>query len=60
MTSPETHRQAAETALGEATRPVMSVEQSFRAAEIHALLAIEARLAQIVERDEHQHLVPSG
>jgi hypothetical protein len=49
MASPETHRQEVETALGEARRnPVMSAEQWFRAAEVHALLAIEARLAQIV------------
>ena len=52
MASPEMHRQAAEDALTEATRPVMSAEQWFRAAEVHALLAIEARLAQLVERGE--------
>jgi hypothetical protein len=51
MSSPEGHRQAAEAALSEGRRnPVMSAEQWFRAAEIHALLAIEARLAQIVDR----------
>jgi hypothetical protein len=49
MTSPEVHRQAAEAALSEARRnPVMSAEQWFRAAEVHALLAIEARLAQFL------------
>ncbi len=45
-----THREEAEAALIEARRnPVMSAEQWFRAAQVHALLAIEARLAQIVE-----------
>ncbi len=45
-----THREAAEAALVEARRnPVMSAEQWFRAAQVHALLAIEARLAQIVD-----------
>ena len=47
MSSSESHAQAAEAALSEAKRnPVLSAEQWFRAAEIHALLAIEARLAQ--------------
>lgn len=47
---PETHRDAAEAALREARRnPVMSAEQWFRAAEVHALLAIEARLAQLID-----------
>ena len=51
MESPDTHREAAEAALGEARRnPVMSADQWFRAAQVHALLAIEARLAQIVDR----------
>jgi hypothetical protein len=50
MDMPDTHREAAEAALGEAGRnPVMSAEQWFRAAQVHALLAIEARLAQIVD-----------
>ena len=49
MTVADTNRQAAEAALGEARRnPVMSPEQWFRTAEIHALLAIEARLSQLV------------
>jgi hypothetical protein len=49
MAVPDTHREAAEAALGEARRnPVMSTEQWFRAAEIHVLLAIEARLSQLV------------
>jgi hypothetical protein len=47
----ETHREAAEAALIKAMRnPVMSVDQWFRAAQIHALLAIEARLARVVEQ----------
>jgi hypothetical protein len=50
MDSPDTHRDAAEAALSEARRnPVMSADQWFRAAQVHALLAIEARLAQIVD-----------
>ena len=50
MALPEMHRQEAEAALSEAHRnPVMSAEQWFRAAQVHALLAIEARLAQIVD-----------
>jgi hypothetical protein len=49
MASSEAHRQAAEEALSHARRnPVMSTEQWFRAAQVHALLAIEARLEQIV------------
>jgi hypothetical protein len=52
MTTAETHRQSAEAALEDAHRnPVMSADQSFRAAQIHALLAIDARLAQLV--DDH-------
>jgi hypothetical protein len=43
------HQRDAEAALHKAGgNPVWSAEQWFRAAEIHALLAIEARLAQIV------------
>jgi hypothetical protein len=43
------HRQQAEHALGHAqTNPVMSAEQSFRAAEVHALLAVERRLEELV------------
>ena len=50
MSSSESHHQrAAEAVLNEAARnPVWSAEQWFRAAEIHALLASEARLAQFV------------
>lgn len=52
MVLTETHRHAGETTLLEGTRnPVMPAEQWFRAAEIHALLAIESRLGEIVERD---------
>ena len=51
MASSETHRQAAEEALSKARRnPVMSAEQWVRAAQVHALLAIEQRLAQIADR----------
>src|ERR1700730_5793066 len=50
MDMADTHREAAEAALMEARRnPVMSAEQWFRAAQVHALLAIEARIAQIVD-----------
>jgi len=43
------HRQAAEQALADAHHnPILSSEQSFQAAQIHALLAIEARLAELV------------
>ena len=43
------HVQAAEQALADAHHnPVLSAEQSFQAAQIHALLAIEARLAELV------------
>jgi hypothetical protein len=48
MSLPEEHRQAAEAALDAARRPVMSIEQAFRSAQVHALLAIEARLGQLV------------
>jgi hypothetical protein len=50
MTTADAHRESAEAALNEAHRnPVMSADQSFRAAQIHALLAIDARLAQLVD-----------
>ena len=56
MTRPRCHRDEAEAALREAQRnPVLSADQWFRAAEIHALLAIEARLAQFL--DERPDLV---
>jgi hypothetical protein len=51
MGSTPFHKGAAEAALDEAHRnPVLSAEQWIRAAEVHALLAIEARLAQLVDR----------
>jgi hypothetical protein len=50
MVLADRHRDVAEAALSGARRnPVMSTEQWFRTGEIHALLAIEARLAQIVD-----------
>jgi hypothetical protein len=53
------HQGAAETALGEAGRDlVWSADQWLRAAEVHALLAIEARLAQLVV--DRPDLVVSG
>ena len=43
------HRSEAEAALAHAQRnPVLSAEQSFLSAQIHALLALEARLGEIV------------
>ena len=61
MASSETHRQAAEEALTKARRnPVLSADQWVRAAQVHALLAIEQRLAQIVDRhDTRGDLSPS-
>jgi hypothetical protein len=44
------HRAAAEQALAEAQHnPVLSAEQSFTAAHVHALLAIEARLGELLD-----------
>ena len=44
------HRVAAEQALAAAQHnPVLSAEQSFTAAQVHALLAIEARLDELVD-----------
>jgi hypothetical protein len=44
------HRAAAEQALAAAQHnPVLSAEQSFTAAQVHALLAIEARLEEVVD-----------
>jgi hypothetical protein len=62
MALPEVHRQAAEAALSEARRnPVMSVEQWFRTADVHALLGIEARLEQLVALLAARHeLTPSA
>jgi hypothetical protein len=43
------HRTRAEDALAHAQRnPVLSAEQSFLSAQVHALLALEARLGEIV------------
>ena len=43
------HRIEAEAALAHAQRnPVLSAEQSFLSAQVHALLALEARLGEIV------------
>jgi hypothetical protein len=43
------HRNAAEQALDDAQRnPVLSAEQSFTAAMVHALLAIEQRLGELL------------
>ena len=43
------HRREAEDALARAQRnPVLSAEQSFLSAQIHALLALEARLGEVV------------
>jgi hypothetical protein len=43
------HRSEAEDALARAQRnPVLSAEQSFLSAQIHAMLALEARLGEIV------------
>ena len=44
------HRRSAEQALVNARHnPVMSAEESFRTAEVHALLAIEERLGQLLD-----------
>ncbi|HEY3673018.1 MAG TPA: hypothetical protein VGN51_18915 [Acidimicrobiia bacterium] len=43
------HREAAEAALADAERnPVLSAEQSFTSAQVHALLAIDERLRELV------------
>ncbi len=43
------HRDAAEVSLADAQRnPVMSAEQSFRAAQVHALLAIDERIGELL------------
>lgn len=45
------HRAAAEHALTNAQHnPVMSAEESFKVAQVHALLAIEQRLEELVAR----------
>ena len=43
------HRDAADQALVDAQHnPVLSAEQSFTAAQVHALLAIEQRLGELL------------
>ena len=43
------HRECAEQALADAqSNPVLSAEQSFTAAQVHALLAIEQTLRDLV------------
>ena len=43
------HRDAAEASLADAQRnPVLSAEQSFNAAQVHALLAINERLGELL------------
>jgi hypothetical protein len=50
MVAADDHRRAAEDALLSAQRnPVLSAGESFLAAQVHALLAIEARLGELVE-----------
>jgi hypothetical protein len=53
----DAHRAASEDALARAqVNPVMSASESFLVAQVHALLAIEARLGELVdarERAEH-------
>ena len=44
------HRDAAEAALANAQRnPVLSAEQSFTAAQVHALLSIDERLGELLD-----------
>jgi hypothetical protein len=47
----EHHRDAAVAALALAeSNPILSAEQLFRAAEVHALLAIEGRLSELARK----------
>jgi hypothetical protein len=47
----DAHRAAAEDALSRAqVNPVMSANESFLVAQVHALLAIEARLGELAEQ----------
>jgi hypothetical protein len=51
----DAHRLAAEEALARAqVNPVMSASESFLVAQVHALLAIEARLGELVVEGEHR------
>lgn len=51
------HRECAEHSLEDAQRnPVLSAQESFTAAQVHALLAIEQRLGELLlllRRDVH-------
>ena len=56
--SAEAHRDAARDALSRAqVNPVMSANESFLVAQVHALLAIEARLGELVE--QHRASTPA-
>jgi hypothetical protein len=49
----DAHRAASEDALARAqVNPVMSASESFLVAQVHALLAIEARLGELVDARE--------
>jgi hypothetical protein len=49
------HREAAEQALASAQRnPIMSADQFFAAAQVHALLAIEERLGELLTERSRQ------
>jgi hypothetical protein len=49
VSAPEPHRDASTRALAHAQRnPILSVDQLFAVAQIHALLAIEEQLTQVV------------
>ena len=46
------HRDAAQQALADAQRnPVLSADQLFASAQVHVLLAIEARIGELVDAD---------
>jgi hypothetical protein len=63
MNEQPNHRIQAEEALARAQRnPVMSAEQSFLGAQVHALLALERRLEDLVNalRDERSLQAPDG
>ena len=56
------HRDAAEQALVDAQRnPVLSAEELFTAAQVHALLAIEQRLGELLASlRPDSHLQPAS
>ena len=57
----DAHRTAAEEALAHAqVNPVMSAAELFLVAQVHALLAIEARLGELVEVQAAGVRTPSG